>query len=172
MNSSGQGVKAAYIGIGSNVGERLSHCLACTERIRHIEGCTLTGVSDWYLTRPVGVEGQEWYVNGVASVVTEIPAGGLLQRLLTIESVMGRIRRDRWESRIIDLDLLLYGQEVIHEGGLSVPHPLMHLRRFVLVPLVQLASELRHPLLGKTMGEILKDLRDEDQEVIRIEGYR
>jgi 2-amino-4-hydroxy-6-hydroxymethyldihydropteridine diphosphokinase len=85
--------------------------------------------------------------------------------LLTIEQDMGRIRRKRWESRIIDLDLLLFGLEVINEKHLTVPHPLMHERRFVLVPLVQLEPNLTHPSLGLTMSELLARLPEEGQEV-------
>jgi 2-amino-4-hydroxy-6-hydroxymethyldihydropteridine diphosphokinase len=85
--------------------------------------------------------------------------------LLTIEQDMGRIRRKRWESRIIDLDLLLYGRELINEKNLTVPHPLMHVRRFVLVPLVELEPNLTHPSLGLTMSELLAQLPEDGQEV-------
>jgi 2-amino-4-hydroxy-6-hydroxymethyldihydropteridine diphosphokinase len=132
-------------------------------------GCNLTGHSNWYWTEPVGVKDQERYVNGVASLSTELSAHDLLKTLLAIEQDMGRIRRKRWESRNIDLDLLLYGREVIKEKHLTVPHPLMHERRFVLVPLVELEPNLTHPSLGLTMSELLARLPEDGQEVGLIE---
>ena len=125
----------------------------------------MTGRSDWYVTAPVGVKDQERYVNGVASISTELSAHDLLKMLVAIEQDMGRVRRKRWESRIIDLDLLLYGRELISEKHLTVPHPLMHLRRFVLVPMVDLETNLTHPSLGLTMSELLSRLPGDGQEV-------
>ncbi len=159
----------AYIGIGSNLEDKRHNCLTAVERVEQIPGSALTGRSDWYLTRPIGVKGQDWYVNGVVSISTKIPPRDLLGRLLAIESDMGRVRRKRWESRIIDLDILLYGHEIIKEEDLTVPHPLMHLRKFVLVPLVQLAPDLIHPSLGVTIAELLRRMTNNGQEVIPLE---
>ena len=160
----------AYIGIGSNLEDKRQNCLRAVEMVEQIPGSELTGLSDWYLTKPVGVKGQDWYVNGVVSISTKIPAPDLLRRLLAIESDMGRVRRKRWESRIIDLDILLYGHEIINQKDLKVPHPLMHLRKFVLVPLVQLAPDLIHPSLGVTMAELLRRVMNNGQEVVPLEG--
>ena len=165
-------MNTAYIGIGSNLGDRHQNCLTALNMLQKIPGCTMTGQSDWYLTEPVGVEGQERYVNGAVSISTELSARDLLKMLLAIEQNMGRIRRKRWESRIIDLDLLLFGREVINEKHLTVPHPLMHERRFVLVPLVQLEPNLTHPLLGLTMSELLARLPEDGQEVGLKEGIK
>ena len=165
-------MNTAYIGIGSNLGDRHSNCLTALDMLQKIPECELTGHSDWYLTEPVGVEGQEQYVNGVASVSTELSAHDLMGKLLAIEQDMGRVRRKKWEPRIIDLDLLLYGEEVISEKHLTVPHPLMHERRFVLVPLVELDPNLTHPSLGLTMSELLARLSEDGQEVGLTEGIR
>ena len=108
-------------------------------------------------------------MNGVASLSTKVPPRDLLRRLLRIESDMGRVRTERWEPRIIDLDILLYGREIINEEDLTVPHPLMHLRKFVLVPLVQLAPDLMHPSLGVSMAELLQRVRNNGQEVVQLE---
>ncbi|MGD8985444.1 MAG: 2-amino-4-hydroxy-6-hydroxymethyldihydropteridine diphosphokinase [Desulfobacteraceae bacterium] len=159
----------AYIGIGSNLEDKRHNCIMATEMIEQIPGCQLTGCSDWYLTKPVGVKGQEWYVNGVVSISTKVLPRDLMRRLLSIESDMGRVRTKRWEPRIIDLDILLYGREVINEEDLTVPHPLMHLRKFVLVPLVQLAPDLIHPSLGVTMVELLGRMQNNGQEVVPLE---
>jgi 2-amino-4-hydroxy-6-hydroxymethyldihydropteridine diphosphokinase len=114
------------------------------------------------------VKDQAWYVNGVISLKTELSAQGLLENLLAIEAGMGRRRKKKWNSRIIDLDILLYEEEVINEESLKVPHPQMHVRRFVLVPMVQVAPELIHPVLKTTMAELLNNFSMQGQAVIPI----
>jgi 2-amino-4-hydroxy-6-hydroxymethyldihydropteridine diphosphokinase len=156
----------AYIGIGSNMGDRLNNGIRAAERIAAVPGCRVVNCSEWFLTKPVGVDGQEWYMNGVLAADSEITPGRLLGHLLEIEKGMGRLRKERWGPRTIDLDLLLFGDEIVHEQGISVPHPLMHLRRFVLVPLVQLAPALLHPVLLKTMTELLHELPEDGQDVV------
>ena len=162
----GRSAKRAYIGIGSNLGDRMKHCTGALERISRIPGCVLSGVSRWYRTKPVGVAGQEWYLNGAAALDAGIPRRGLLKALLDVEAEMGRVRKERWESRIIDLDILLFGSEVIDEAGLTLPHPRMHLRRFALVPLTELAPGLIHPVLGVRLEELLRGLPEGDQTVV------
>jgi 2-amino-4-hydroxy-6-hydroxymethyldihydropteridine diphosphokinase len=156
----------SYIGIGSNLGDRVKHCTAALERISGIPGCLLSGVSRWYRTKPVGVTGQEWYLNGVAALDAGIPARTLMKALLEVEEEMGRVRKERWESRIIDLDILLFGSEVIEEEGLSIPHPRMHLRRFALVPLAELAPGLIHPVIGLRLEDLLRGLPEGEQTVV------
>jgi len=161
--------KTTYIGIGSNLGDKRRNCLKAIEMIGQIPGCELTGRSDWYLTKPVGVKEQDWYVNGVASISTTMSAQDLLGRLLAIEADMGRVRKQRWESRIIDLDILLFGHEILNEENLTIPHPLMHLRRFVLVPMSRLNPDLVHPSLGVSMAELLRNIPEDNQVVTRLE---
>jgi 2-amino-4-hydroxy-6-hydroxymethyldihydropteridine diphosphokinase len=163
-------MKSVYIGIGSNLGDRKRNCLEAVERIGKMPGCRVTACSDWYLTKPVGVEDQDWFVNGVASLTIEISPQDLLGNVLDIETDMGRVRREKWGPRIIDLDILIFGQEIIHEERLKVPHPLMHLRRFVLEPMVQLVPDLIHPSLGVSMKELLRKLTDENQVVTSMKG--
>ncbi len=159
-------MKTAYIGVGSNLGDKINNCLEAVVRIDEISGCRVTAQSDFYRTQPVGVKGQDWYVNGVIVLSADIPARDLLKGLLAIEVDMGRERKRKWDSRIIDLDILLFGEEVISEKGLQVPHPLMHLRRFVLAPMVSLAPDLVHPVLKKSMAELLVDFPEKDQSVV------
>jgi 2-amino-4-hydroxy-6-hydroxymethyldihydropteridine diphosphokinase len=161
-------MKTAYIGIGSNIGDKVSNCLEAVEEIKKLHGCRFISQSELFLTMPVGVEDQDWYVNGVVSVAAGLLPVDLLEKLLAIEAGMGRIRRRRWGARIIDLDLLLFGQDIIAESDLTVPHPRLHLRRFVLEPMARLAPDLVHPTLGKTVSELLRDFEGDDQVVVPL----
>jgi len=160
--------KAAYIGVGSNLGDKLKNCLAAIDLVGRIPGCNVEKISRFYRTEPVGVEGQDWYVNVVISLCTEIRARDLLENLSAIEGGLGRVGKGKWESRTIDLDILLFGKDVVNEKHLTIPHPRMHLRRFVLVPMAELEPDLIHPVLKKSMAELLAGLSGEDQEVIPI----
>jgi len=160
--------KTVYIAIGSNVGEKLNNCRKAIDLINSSDGCTVRGISRFYRTEPVGVTAQDWYVNAVIHIETILGPHELLRRLLSIESDMGRVRREKWEARVIDLDILLYGNEIIRMGELTVPHPLMHQRRFVLMTMVQLNPGLIHPVLGKSMSELMDDLEIEGQAVVPL----
>ena len=160
----------AYIGVGSNQGNKLDNCLKAVDLAGRIRGCAVKARSDFFQTEPVGVDGHDWYVNGAIELYTGLPAPDLLRALLEIEASMGRLRRRKWEPRPIDLDLLLYGREVIREKDLTVPHPFMHVRRFVLAPMVQLAPDLMHPVLKRTMAELFASLPEDGQSVITMRG--
>jgi 2-amino-4-hydroxy-6-hydroxymethyldihydropteridine diphosphokinase len=161
-------MKTAYIGVGSNLGDKLKNCLTAIALADKIPGCSVEKASRFYRTEPVGVEDQDWYVNAVISLGAEIQARELLKGLLAIEAGLGRIRKKKWESRPIDLDILLFGQDVINEKNLMIPHPRMHLRRFVLVPMAELAPDLIHPVLNETMAELLDGFSGEEQTVIPL----
>jgi 2-amino-4-hydroxy-6-hydroxymethyldihydropteridine diphosphokinase len=161
-------MNTAYIGIGSNLGDRYQNCLKAIEMMREIPGCGISALSGWYLTQPIGVTGQEWYVNGAAAVSMTGTAEELLDRLLSIEKFMGRVRSRKWEPRVIDLDILLFGKEMIDADDLRIPHPLMHLRRFVLAPLAEIAPDVIHPRLGLSILELLRGLPKEDSEVLPL----
>lgn len=127
-------------------------------------------VSPWYRSAPVPASDQPWFVNGVAAVATTLPPAALLEVLHRVEAAFGRIRVARNESRTLDLDLLAYGEQVIQEPeGLTLPHPRLHERAFVLRPLVDLAPEWRHPVLGLTAAEMLASLAP-GQQVEPITG--
>jgi 2-amino-4-hydroxy-6-hydroxymethyldihydropteridine diphosphokinase len=150
--------KKAYVGLGSNLGEREHLIRSAAEFLNLTPDTELVRVSSLYDTKPVGDLEQPDYLNAVSIVLTELPAQRLLWNLLLIESKLGRSRRRRWEPRPIDLDLLFYQDEVLDQPGLTVPHPEAHKRGFVLVPMNELAPNLIHPVLGKTMAELLEGL--------------
>jgi len=148
----------AYIGIGSNMGDKVLNCKNAIEEMNRLPGCTVTASSSFYKTEPVGMENQDWYINCVSQLNTYLNPFQLIKALLSIEHAMGRRRRRRWEARIIDLDILLFGQEIIRSRDLVVPHPLMQERRFVLEPLAQLSPEFMHPVLKVTIRRLLEGL--------------
>ncbi len=161
--------ETGYIGIGSNLGDKLNNCLKAIDLIDRTPGCNVVARSHFFKTEPVGVEGQDWYVNCVISLSTCLSVQNLLKVLQALEAGMGRKRKKKWASRTIDMDILFFGESVINRKDLIIPHPLMHLRRFALVPMAQLAPDLRHPVFGKTIAELLDLLADEKQTVIRLE---
>jgi 2-amino-4-hydroxy-6-hydroxymethyldihydropteridine diphosphokinase len=136
----------AYVGLGSNLGDRKATLLRALELLAAEAGVAVTAVSAFRDTEPIGYADQPRFLNGVAAVDTELPARELLERLLRVERSLGR-RRDgpRFGPRTVDLDLLLYGDATIEEPGLSVPHPRLGDRRFVLEPLAELDPSLTLP---------------------------
>jgi 2-amino-4-hydroxy-6-hydroxymethyldihydropteridine diphosphokinase len=133
----------AYVGLGANLGDREQTIRAAVAELPDV-----VAVSPLRETDPVGVTDQPRFLNGVAALETELAPRELLDVLLAVERRLGRERRERWGPRTIDLDLLLYGDEVIDEDGLKIPHPRLHERRFVLEPLADLAPQLVVPGLG------------------------
>jgi 2-amino-4-hydroxy-6-hydroxymethyldihydropteridine diphosphokinase len=163
-------MEQVYVGIGSNMADPQGRCLEAVKRIGILENCKITSVSGLYLTEPVGVKAQDWFINCVACFSTDFSPFELLRKLLDIESDMGRVRTVKWGPRVIDLDILLFGKEVINDNILTVPHPMMQFRRFVMAPMADVAPDLLHPVLGKTMLEIYREIPPDEQAVRRVEG--
>lgn len=151
----------AYVALGSNLGDREAILRDALDAIGCIERTKVTRVSDIIETPPMGQPGQRDYLNAVAALHTEMSPRELLEQFLEIEAAHGRTRSEqsRWGSRVLDIDLLLYGEQVIDEPGLTVPHPHMHERLFVLQPLSQIAPDVMHPVLGKPVHVLLEDLK-------------
>lgn len=145
----------AYIALGSNLGDRERHVNDALRRLGSVEGVEITKISTMCETDPVGPP-QGRYINAAAELRTTLSAEQLLREMLDIEEGLGR-RRDRsqrWGPRVIDLDLLLFGDDVIDDPGLTVPHPRMHERLFVLEPLCEIAGPVVHPRLDRTIESL------------------
>jgi len=155
--------KDAYIALGSNMGDRELNLLRAVAEIGRLPGCKVTGLSPFYETSPVGLTDQPSFYNAVLRLHTALPPHELLERLLRIEKdVFGRTRTTHWGPRRIDLDLLLHGETVISDEKLNLPHPRMTERRFVLQLLFDIAPGLLHPLLGRTIAELLDALQSDE----------
>ncbi|MGA8539335.1 MAG: 2-amino-4-hydroxy-6-hydroxymethyldihydropteridine diphosphokinase [Terriglobales bacterium] len=148
--------ETAYLSLGSNLGDRAANLRAALAQL-DVAG-RLLAVSALYETQPVDLPDQPWFLNCVAAIETEKTPQELLQSALQIEAVMGRLRLRKKGPRNIDIDVLIFGDRVVDEPGLKIPHPAIHLRRFVLEPLVEIAPNARHPVLRKTAKELLAEL--------------
>lgn len=146
----------AYIALGSNVGNRVGFLQGAIRHLRRPDFIT-TKISSFYETEPVGFTAQEPFLNGVLEGKTILSPKALFETLQKIERDVGRIQRKRWGPREIDLDLLFYGEEVIEEPSFSIPHPRLHERDFVLLPLSELCPDFKHPKLKKTVRELLTE---------------
>ncbi len=153
----------AWIAVGSNQGNSIAIYEKAVERLRrHPRGISVVAESPLYRTEPVGNISQPWFINGVVVVKTGLGPHALLRTLRRLELVFGRNRTKerRWGPRRLDLDLLFYGERVMHSKSLVLPHPGLHLRRFVLTPLAQVSPGLIHPKIGKTVDMLLQDVDD------------
>jgi 2-amino-4-hydroxy-6-hydroxymethyldihydropteridine diphosphokinase len=167
--------ETAYIGFGSNRGDRFDLCDRAVTLLNLLPHSAVTGVSSLYETEPVVDErtdpGRQWFLNGVVRLDTELTPQSLLAVCREVEQALGRDHDQRNGPRTLDLDILFYGSRVITETDLVIPHPRLHLRRFVLVPMGELDPDWRHPLLGRTMQELLDHVADSSQ-ARRIESPR
>jgi 2-amino-4-hydroxy-6-hydroxymethyldihydropteridine diphosphokinase len=151
----------AYIALGSNQGDRREFLDRATQALQEHPRIEVTQVSSYHETPPVGgPPGQPNFLNAAAELKTDLPPRELLDVLLEVERNLGRVRRERHGPRIIDLDLLLYDDQVVREPGLTVPHPAMHERGFVLKPLEEIAPRVIHPLLDASIHDLLKNLKE------------
>ncbi|MGB2600114.1 MAG: 2-amino-4-hydroxy-6-hydroxymethyldihydropteridine diphosphokinase [Candidatus Omnitrophota bacterium] len=155
----------AYIGIGSNIGDRRENLEEAVSRLGLEKGIKVTARSSFYETRPAGGPPQENYLNGAVEIETSLSPENCLKLLKRTEEAMGRVPADRNHPRVIDLDILLYDDVVIRNEEIEIPHPRMHERHFVLKGFAEIAPETVHPVLGKTIKELLesKDEGDHDR---------
>ena len=158
----------AYIALGSNIGDRELNLLRAVAEVGNLPGSRVTALSSFYETSPVGKVAQDAFYNAVIRLSTRLDARSLLTHLLTIEDTsFQRIRTVHQGPRRMDLDLLLFGNEIISEENLIVPHPRLTERRFVLQPLCEIAPDLPHPQTGTRIREILAALKS-DETVVKL----
>ena len=153
-------MKIAYLSLGSNIGDR-ERLLQDALRLLHTPDLRVVRISPVYQTEPQDVKAQPWFLNLVVEAETELFPRQLLARVQQIEKQLGRKRLAAKGPRTIDIDILLYGDSVVNAAGLVVPHPRMTERRFVLQPLADLVPELRHPVLRRTVKELLAGTHDQ-----------
>jgi 2-amino-4-hydroxy-6-hydroxymethyldihydropteridine diphosphokinase len=146
-----------YIGLGSNLGDRLNYLKNAVEEIKNLKDTGLLISSSVYETEPWGNSEQDLFLNAVILIETSLKPEELLRQLKNIESKIGRKRKDKWAAREIDIDILFYDNEVIINENMKIPHPQIENRRFVLVPLNEIASDLIHPELNKNITTLLKE---------------
>ena len=158
--------ETVFIGFGSNVGDRLDFCDRAIALLNLLPESQLMAASSLYETEPVtdvGNPGPGWFLNGVVSLDTELTPQRLLSACREVERALGRERIGQGGPRTMDLDILFYGARIIRDSGLDVPHPRLHLRRFVLMPLAELDREWRHPVYNRTVDDLLGHLADTSQ---------
>lgn len=159
----------AYIGIGSNLGEKTQNCLEAIQMIQAHPDCEVLRASSLYETEPLtlnATENSAWYANAVIKIRTYLNPYKLFQFLQDIEQKLGRpAEREKWSPRVIDLDLLFYNNDLIKTESLKVPHPELHKRRFVLEPLVEIEPDFIHPIKGESSQTLLAKLVDNNKVV-------
>ena len=162
-------MKTCLIGVGSNLGNRQKNVETAVEKIGEIPNVQRTQTSSWITSAPIGgPTDQGEFLNGVVSVATTLSPQQLLQELLEIELGLGRVRNQRWAPRLIDLDLLFVEDEVCATDSLTVPHPWMTVRPFVLEPAAEIAPDLVHPLIGWTLERLWAHLQNASNRLLLI----
>jgi 2-amino-4-hydroxy-6-hydroxymethyldihydropteridine diphosphokinase len=156
-------MKIIFLGIGTNLGNREGNLEQAVERIGNFPGRVLQA-SSLYETEPWGFQAEEKFLNMVVKIETDLTPDELLVKILHLESILGRVRgAEQYMSRLMDIDILFYDDLVINEDHLKIPHPLLHERKFVLVPLCEIEPGLVHPVKGKTILELLEICEDRSE---------
>lgn len=153
-------MEKVFLSLGSNIGERETNLKQAIEKLQTTENIEVTMISSFYDTKPEGgKDNVPNYINAIVEIVTSLSPHELLEKTQEIEKCLGRKTKCDYNPRTIDIDIIFYGKKLVCEEGLTIPHPLMHERFFVLDPLNELAPQEKHPVLGKTVQELLFELR-------------
>lgn len=150
-----------FIGIGSNLGDRKANCREARDKLGDLPDTRVLAASSYYESEPHG-DAKTWFVNSVVEIETEFAPPEMLKQIKKIEDAMGRkrVKGKRWGSRVIDLDILFFNNEIVNKRNLRIPHPRLNERRFVLAPLAELAPQLIHPSLNQSVSELLATVKD------------
>ncbi|WP_232364028.1 2-amino-4-hydroxy-6-hydroxymethyldihydropteridine diphosphokinase [Desulforapulum autotrophicum] len=159
----------AYLSIGSNLGNRYDNCIRGRKTVDTLDQTRVVATSPFYRTEPVGFLDQAWFVNGALKIETRLDPFELIDGLKKIELLLGQGEKEvRFGPRIIDLDIILYGERVVQTDRLILPHPRMHKRCFVLKPLCDIASGIVHPTMEKTMEQLLLQIENNPGQEVRV----
>lgn len=161
----------SYIGIGSNVGDKIDNCIKVISEIEKIDKNKIIAISSLYKTEPIDYIKQDWFVNCVVKIETDLTPYSLLSDLQDVEKRLGRKKGVKWGPRTIDLDILIFNSLIIDDDKLKIPHPRMHERRFVLEPLSEIDENLIHPIIKKSIRILLNELGT-GQRVELLRGYK
>jgi len=159
----------AFISIGSNIGDRLENCRNAIGSLANSKDVNLINASAFYETEPWGKIKQDWFINCVIELETNLDVHELLMLLQGVEKKLGRNNTEKGGPRVIDLDILFFNSEIIEAEEVVIPHPLLHKRRFVLTPLAEIASNFIHPVLKKSVSELLQEVDDDKKVLHHIE---
>ena len=154
------------LSIGANLGQREESIKEAFELLKYSGVVFDAKISSYYETEPVGMNEEPWFINAAISGYTILPLNYLIQFCKSIEYFLGRRQREKWTSRELDIDIIFYGNDVLQDKNLTVPHELMHTRRFVLKPAAELAGGIKHPKMGLTINELLEQC--EDTSIVRM----
>ncbi|MHB1154434.1 MAG: 2-amino-4-hydroxy-6-hydroxymethyldihydropteridine diphosphokinase [Eubacteriales bacterium] len=157
-----------YIGLGSNLGDRQKHITKAIEMLKNTQGITVKTVSPIYETTPVGYSEQPDFLNCVVEIITSLSPYELLDACIFIENELGRKRTMKWGPRTIDLDILFYGELLVASDRLTIPHPLLHERGFVLLPLSDIAPDMLHPKLNVSIKALCEKLNYDTEKIKRF----
>jgi len=170
VSASAQG-HTAFLSVGSNMGDALAHCRFGISRMAAQPEIAVTATSPFYRTAPVDFADQDWFVNAAFRIATRLEPHALLEVAQTVQAAAGQgTKAVRFGPRILDLDLIFYDQVVLKHAELELPHPRMHERRFVLQPICDIDPQFVHPKMGCTVQDLLQNLEDVQQEVVRIDA--
>ena len=159
-----------FVSVGSNLGDKIENCRKGIKALLADGSSVLVKSSSFYRTSPVDYKDQDWFVNLVVKIETSLGPHALLNKIQGIEKAVGRKANTvRFGPRVIDLDIVLFGDRVIQTEKLEVPHPRMHKRRFVLKPICDIEPSMVHPVLGKDMLSLLESLQDSEQKIVEIQ---
>ncbi|MBU1054420.1 MAG: 2-amino-4-hydroxy-6-hydroxymethyldihydropteridine diphosphokinase [Proteobacteria bacterium] len=159
----------AYISVGSNIGDKLLNCKQGVEALADSGYVTISAWSHFYKTSPVDYKDQDWFINAVVKIETDLKPSDLLKKMLSVQQKAGRGKdKVRFGPRILDLDIILYDDLVFNLPDITIPHPRMHNRLFVLKPLCDIDSSIIHPVFKKDIKHLLDNLDDSEQKIIKL----